>query len=428
MAKLLATRPGVLELETKLTYSLKEKLSKMVAISSSDLVLLYETLREVALPVAAHNDILTQLDLLAVHSTCGQSGVKLALSGQECKTFHRYLTINDIDSLQKYSMWEGCGILSKRMKQLGICGMKESLKKHALGVLVWFEHQRTKKIPAAEAIYALGHALCTSLQNEVLPVPEKALRLASYPEDPFFLEVSHLEASYGVERPEKKEFEGLALIMQKHCWVRNTASALTKEPCKHSKEPTQQMTLQTSDQSGSSSSLSDKLLLQLVSKFDQVASGIMQKPVATDRISSSESLGTPGTLPVPQTKDLEPKVVNQPNDLPRVMAPVPKTLADYEEENKAALENRDSKKKNEKATKATVTPAAKQAMKRPASCKAYPKQKKAKEDDKENTLGKGCLRCRGAGNGCDTCNRKGFKGLKLTRAEWVQHAKLHNLK
>ena len=425
MAKLLATRSGVLELETKLTYSLKEKLSKMVAISSSDLVLLYETLKEVSLPVAAHNEILTQLDLLAVHSTCGQSGVKLALTGQECKTFHRYLTINDIDTLQKCSMWEGCSILSKRMKQLGICGMKESLKKHALGVLVWFENQRTHKIPAAEAIYALGHALCTSLHNEVLPVPEKALRLASYPEDPFFLEVSHLEASYGLERPEKKEFEGLALIMQRHCWVRNTATALTKEPCKPSKEPSQQVTLQTSDQSAFSSSLSDKLLLQLVSKFDQVASGIMQKPVATDRTSSFESLGTPGTLPVLQNQVLEPKVVNQANDLPKVKEPVPKTLEEYEEENKAALEKRDSKKKKEKAT---GTPAAKQAMKRPASCKAYPKQKKAKEDDKENTLGKGCLRCRGNRNGCDTCNKSGFKGLKLTRAEWNQHAKLHNLK
>ncbi len=425
MAKLLATRPGVLELETKLTYSLKQKLNNMASIGSSDLVLFYESLKEANLPDKMNTEILHQLDLLAVHSSSGQSGVKLALSGQECKTFHKYLTISDIDSLQKCSMWEGCSILSKRMKQLGICGMKESLKKQALGLLVWFEHQRTKKIPAAEAIYALGHALCSSLQNEVLPVPEKALRLASYPDDPFFLEVSHLEASYGVERPEKKDFDSLTLIMQKHCWIRNTASALTKEPSKHSKEPTQQMTVPTTDQSGSSSSLSDKLLLQLVSKFDQVASGILHKPVATDRTSSSESLATSQTLPVLQDQALEPKVVKQPNDLANVIAPGSKTLEDYEEENKAALEIRDSKKKKEKAT---VTPAAKRAMKRPASCKAYPKQKKAKEDDKENKLGKGCLRCRGNGNGCETCNKSGFKGLRLTRAQWVQHAKLHNLK
>ena len=183
--------------------------------------------------------------------------------------------------------------------------------------------------------------------------------------------------------------------------------------------------MQHSDQSGSSTSLSDRLLLQLVSQFDKVASGILNKPAATDKPSSSESLGSPETEPVFQNQAHEPKVVNQPNDLAHVMAPGQKTLAGYEEENKAALETRHSKKKQEKAT---VTAASKQLMKRPASCKAYPKHKKAKEDDKENAVGKGCLRCRGNKNGCDTCKKSGFNGLKLTRAEWVQHAKVHGLK
>ena len=138
MAKLLATRPGVLELETKLTYSLKQKLNNMATITSADLVLCYESLKEANLPDKMNSEILGQLDLLAVNPSSAKSGVKLALSGQECKSFHKYLTISDIDSLQKCSMWEGCSILSKRMKQLGICGMKESLKKQALGLLVWF--------------------------------------------------------------------------------------------------------------------------------------------------------------------------------------------------------------------------------------------------------------------------------------------------
>ena len=50
-------------------------------------------------------------------------------------------------------------------------------------------------------------------------------------------------------------------------------------------------------------------------------------------------------------------MVNQPNDLAHVMAPGQKTLAEYEEENKAALETRHRKKKQEKAT---VTAASRQ--------------------------------------------------------------------
>ena len=40
----------------------------------------------------------------------------------------------------------------------------------------------------------------------------------------------------------------------------------------------------------------------------------------------------------------------------------------------------------------------------------------------------GCLRCRGAKNGCCQCRDPKFAGLRLCREEWNAHAKKHGLK
>ena len=44
------------------------------------------------------------------------------------------------------------------------------------------------------------------------------------------------------------------------------------------------------------------------------------------------------------------------------------------------------------------------------------------------TLKLGCLRCRGAKNGCCQCRDPKFAGLRLSREEWNVHAKKHGLK
>ena len=44
------------------------------------------------------------------------------------------------------------------------------------------------------------------------------------------------------------------------------------------------------------------------------------------------------------------------------------------------------------------------------------------------TLKLGCLRCRGAKNGCCQCRDPKFAGLRLSREEWNIHAKKHGLK
>ena len=99
------------------------------------------------------------------------------------------------------------------VKLLGISGMKESLKKTILGILVWHEQERSNKIPCADAIYNLGHHMVQTLQNVIVEVSPNALALASYPDDPMSLSDSHFVAAYpevpttGHDHPEAYQSE-----------------------------------------------------------------------------------------------------------------------------------------------------------------------------------------------------------------------------
>ena len=103
-----------------------------------------------------------------------------------------------------------------------------------------------------------------------------------------------------------------------------------------------------------------------------------------------------------------------------------RTLESFEEANFATLQERNANKK----------------MKRPSACSEMIAQKKPKTKAKASgkakakasckkaasSLPKGWLRCRGNPNGCTTCLKDSFNGMHLTRQQWVQHAKLNNLK
>ena len=231
MSKLLHSRPGVHELEEKLCKSIKTKIEQMTFLSNADLVLCYDSLKEATLPEKMNGEILACLDSLAVSRVDKMGTAKLASAGQECKAFEKYLTQSDLDQLATCSMWEGCQVIARRLRLLGITGMKESLKKTCLGVLVWHEQNRTKKLPCPDSVYALGHHLVQVLHTMAVDVPVKALSLAKYPDDPVHLDAAHLSASYPEGGPANKDFPQLALIIQKHIKVRSTASCLAKEPC-----------------------------------------------------------------------------------------------------------------------------------------------------------------------------------------------------
>lgn len=229
MAVLLQARSGVPDLEKKLCASLKDKLSKLPPLSSADLVLCYDSLKEAQLPETVYKDILAALDQLAVGQINGGSIAKLTSSAQECVSFQKYLTAQELSELDQVSMWEGCHVIAKRLRLLGILGMKETLKKRALTVLVWHENKRTNKIPCLDLVYSLCAHLLDCFQLSTVEVPAGALTLAYYPEDPFHLEKAHLEASYSDGKPGLFEYPRFSLIMQKHVRVRSTATGLSKD-------------------------------------------------------------------------------------------------------------------------------------------------------------------------------------------------------
>ncbi|CAK9021283.1 unnamed protein product [Durusdinium trenchii] len=261
MSKLLHSRPGVHELEEKLCKSIKTKIEQMTFLSNADLVLCYDSLKEATLPEKMNGEILACLDSLAVSRVDKMGTAKLASAGQECKAFEKYLTQSDLDQLATCSMWEGCQVIARRLRLLGITGMKESLKKTCLGVLVWHEQKRTKKLPCPDSVYALGHHLVQVLHTIAVEVPVKALSLAKYPDDPVHLDAAHLSASsYPEGGPANKDFPQLALIIQKH--IKESVSK--QAPAAQSEQP-----------SAGSNSLVDKSLLLMLSRFTDAACGIL---------------------------------------------------------------------------------------------------------------------------------------------------------
>ena len=234
ISKLLSARPGVFDLEVKLCTALKRKLQLMSNVSSTDLVLCYDALKEANLPQTMHCELIAVLDKLAVEEVEVKTAGKVIQGAQDCRTFYKYLTEEDISALQKSNMWEGCTTVAKRMKLLGIRGMKENLKRLACGILVWHEQQRTNKLPIPDSVYNLSQHLVHTLQTVAMEVPASALSLAQYPDDPGSLSSSHFDASFQGGKPMKADFPGLAgLLNSKVVPVRMSSASVTlgKDPC-----------------------------------------------------------------------------------------------------------------------------------------------------------------------------------------------------
>lgn len=93
--------------------------------------------------------------------------------------------------------------------------------------LVHFDFQRTQKIPSPDTTYDVACHLVTKMQTSMVEIPPNAISLAVYPDDPFLLESSHLDAAYGQEKPAKKDFPNLHVLMKNHVWVRSSAAAIS---------------------------------------------------------------------------------------------------------------------------------------------------------------------------------------------------------
>ena len=139
----------------------------------------------------------------------------------------QYLNQADIATLKSVDMWHGCTVLSKRLRLLGVRNLKESTKKAAVAILVFFEAERSA-IPPPDSIYVLSQHFQTSFLTQNVEVPSKAVSLAVYPNSPSELSKEHLNACYGDQPPVPHQFPGLAQILKFHAPVRSTNKGVNK--------------------------------------------------------------------------------------------------------------------------------------------------------------------------------------------------------
>ena len=150
---------------------------------------MYEYLRKCKLP----QDVVDGLCQVLDGNGHANQATNAALIQQHCDA-GQYLTQNEYESLQQEDMWMGAQTLANRLRLLGLKSMKETTKKLATALLLWFHFKRTKQIPQGDIAYVLSHHLSQCFLSSTVEVGENAESLAVYPENPGDLKKSHLDA------------------------------------------------------------------------------------------------------------------------------------------------------------------------------------------------------------------------------------------
>ena len=222
---LLQARPNLLQKVDTWTGQLKGKLQSMGDIPSAEMLQLYDAIKTSNLPDTVKTSLEEVLDQKAV----GAAGpVAVVNKTQSCDGLHRYLTETELAMLEKTDMWASCPVLVRRLRLLGIQHLKESTKKAATAILVYFEYKRTSKLVSADCTYVLAEHIRSAFESCCEEVPVGVQRLASLPRDPQDLSQAHLQASYGNEMPAGREIPELAQIYKNNAWVRGN-SKLVKQ-------------------------------------------------------------------------------------------------------------------------------------------------------------------------------------------------------
>ena len=226
MQTLLLARPALNEegKRQKIIEQLQAKLKQMLPLQPSQLVELYDFLSQSRLPTDVVNGLTSMLD---DNSTVAMETTRQHAVPQCCDCLDQYLNQADIATLKSVDMWHGCTALSKRLRLLGVRNLKESTKKAAVAILVFFEAERSA-IPPPDSIYVLSQHFQTSFLTQNVEVPSKAVSLAVYPNSPSELSKEHLNACYGDQPPVPHQFPGLAQILKFHAPVRSTNKGVNK--------------------------------------------------------------------------------------------------------------------------------------------------------------------------------------------------------
>ena len=228
MQNLMQARPHLLEKRNDVKKPLMLKLERMESQSSQDLLDLYKVFENAKLPEDLKSEFLQLLDSKATDGCTKET--LIPGKTQMIETLPRYLTAGELALLGKQDMWSGALVVAKRLKLVGVTTLRESTKKLATALLVFYEEKRAGAMPCADACYGLSQHFTTSFHQCAVDLPAGAVMLAKYPQDPFDLAPAHLAGSYPEEKPANAILPMFGYIL-KHVAVRDTHKGVHKVPC-----------------------------------------------------------------------------------------------------------------------------------------------------------------------------------------------------
>ena len=230
MVALLAKRGQGTHMAASLTTQLVKKMEG-ADLSTSAVLALSDHLMNAGLPEQCKDELLSACDQLAMKTGNGTSAVKLQVQQQGCECLVNYLTMLDWKSLEKEPLWPNVNVLVKRLKQIGVKSVRESLKKTCLGILVLLHLQQNSGVmPKYNQIYQLGQHFSQAFSASTICAKPGVPSLLVYPEKPEMVSPDFVSKAYDADDPPvSKDLPDLNYLVLNHIPVRSTSKLLLQE-------------------------------------------------------------------------------------------------------------------------------------------------------------------------------------------------------
>eukprot|EP00435_Cladocopium_sp_Y103_P060481 s1377_g22.t1 len=225
--QLLVARDMDPKLANGLTQQATYKLTKMHGLTSPDVVMLLDHLKDSKLPAQMKQAITNELDnLMMGHNNMAN---KVTTTASACDWLNKYLTKEDWCQLEASNAWQGCIVLAKRLRAMGIKSLKESTRRAGVAILLCIQSQQgNKQLPPYIAMYNLVEHLTQALASQP-DAPCGVPCFQVYPKDPMSLGTDVLQMVYQEQKPEARYFDQMALLMAHHIPVRSTSKLLKSQ-------------------------------------------------------------------------------------------------------------------------------------------------------------------------------------------------------
>ena len=131
------------KLANGLTQQATFKVSKMHGMTSPDVVMQLDHLKASKLPETMVNAITMELDNLMMGNN--NNAMKVSTTASACDWLNKYLTHEEWCQLEATNAWQGCLVLAKRLRALGIKSIKESTKRAGVAILLCIQASKASK-------------------------------------------------------------------------------------------------------------------------------------------------------------------------------------------------------------------------------------------------------------------------------------------